>query len=89
MVKKSYSCNYCQRPTVIRRGYSMALMIACIVLFWPAAIVYYFQCHRQCQACGGKDIMEHREGGDSRPAPSPYGGPQTPPTAPDGGAPVK
>ena len=63
MVKKSYSCNYCQRPTVIRRGYSLALMIVWIVLFIPAAPIYYYLCKRQCQACGGVDITEWPAGG--------------------------
>ena len=58
MAKKSYACNYCQRPTIIRRGYSLALMIVCIVLFIPAAPIYYYMCQRQCQACGGTDIAE-------------------------------
>ena len=71
MTKKSYTCNYCQRPTKIRRGYSLALMIAWIVLFIPAAPIYYFMCKRQCQACGGTDISELPEVAPAPPDPEP------------------
>ena len=51
-------CNYCKRPTQIRRGYSLAIMITLLVLFIIPAIIYYFICDRQCQICKGTDISE-------------------------------
>ena len=51
-------CNYCQRPTQIRRGYSLAVMIALIIVFFPAAIIYYFCTSWQCQTCKGTDIND-------------------------------
>lgn len=49
-------CNYCKRPTQIRRGYNMGIMIALVVLFLIPAIIYYFMCTQQCQVCKGTDI---------------------------------
>ena len=49
-------CNHCKRPTQIRRGYSLGIMITLLVLFVFPAIIYYFVCSPQCQLCKGTDI---------------------------------
>ena len=51
-------CNYCKRPTQLRRGYSLGIMIALLVLFLIPAIIYYFLCGYQCQSCKGTDVSD-------------------------------
>lgn len=68
-------CNYCQRPTHIRRSYSLAIMITLLILFVFPAIIYYFVCKPQCQICKGTDIADNPPdgmdagGGGGKPSP--------------------
>ena len=49
-------CNHCQRPTEIRRSYSLGIMIVLILVFVFPAFIYYFMCKRKCEVCKGTDI---------------------------------
>ena len=83
--KQNRQCMHCERPTNIRRGYGVALLITLLILVGPFALIYYFHCRPQCQACGGTDIQETGPAFRGRdPDDSGGGGTNAPPT----GAPV-
>lgn len=82
MARQNQQCAHCARPTNIRRGYGVALLVLLIILVGPFALIYYFYCGPQCQTCKGTDIVRldtrRQHGGGS-------GGNGTPPST---GAPI-